>query len=826
MALDRQGNHAHHAQFQVDGMTCASCVGRVQKAIEKVPGVVVASVNLATETADVQFGDAASPQQITDAITSAGYATREELITLGIEGMTCASCVGRVERALGAAPGVIEATVNLAAETAQVRYGSGLQSAATLAGIVDKAGYTARVAQDVDSADRDARRDAEITALGHKVAWAVVLGLPVFVLAMGAHFIPGMRDLIAGLVGMRTSWAVQFILTTLVMAGPGRVFLLKGFPALWRLAPDMNSLVALGTTAAWIFSTAVLFVPGVIPVASRGVYFEAAAVIVTLILFGRWLEARAKGRTGAAIRHLVGLRPKSARRETNGVVSDVPLEDVRSGDILHLRPGESIAVDGEVIDGSSHIDESMITGEPLPVKKSTGDPVTGGTINTTGSIRYRATHVGADTVLASIIRMVEQAQGAKLPIQALVDKVTLWFVPVVLGVAALTFAVWLALGPDLVHALVASVAVLIIACPCAMGLATPTSIMVGTGRGAELGVLFRKGDALQSLSKVRVVVFDKTGTLTEGKPVMTDFQPAQGVDAARALAAVAALESRSEHPIAAAILAAAKEQDLTLPDLVDFGAEPGYGVCATLDGQTVAVGADRYMKKLGVEIGALADASHALAAEGKTPIFAAQAGHITAVLAVADRVKDSTPAAIKALKSLGLRVAMLTGDNAVSAAVVASSLGIDDVVAEVLPGGKVDSLVDLGSKYGPVAFVGDGINDAPALAHADVGIAIGTGTDVAIESADVVLMSGDLGGVPRAIRLSRSVMTNIRQNLFWAFGYNALLIPVAAGALYPVYGLLLSPMIAAGAMGLSSVFVLSNALRLRTFKFNQEEPAA
>ena len=807
------------ARFHVEGMTCASCVGRVQRAIEAVPGVQAASVNLATETAEVTFGGAATPALIAEAIHKVGYQTTEDDVILQIEGMTCASCVGRVERALKAVPGVVDASVNLASETAHVSFESGLTSGAALAEVVTAAGYKSSVAQTSDSAASEERRDAEIETLRRNTLLATALGIPVFLLAMVPHFIPGAHHLLANTIGIQTSWIIQMVLTTLVMAGPGRMFLTKGFPALFKLAPDMNSLVALGTTAAWAFSVVATLAPSALPGLALGVYFESAAVIVILILFGRWLEARAKGRTGAAIKHLVGLRPKTAEVLRNGVFVDLPVNDIRVGDTLRAKPGERIAVDGEITEGATYIDESMISGEPLPVQKSIGSEVTGGTINTTGAFSYRATRIGADTVLARIIRMVEDAQGAKLPIQALVDKVTLWFVPAVLVVASLTVAVWLVFGPSpvLSHALVAGVAVLIIACPCAMGLATPTSIMVGTGRGAELGVLFRKGDALQALSSVKVVAVDKTGTLTMGTPSLTDFTPADGFDRGELLGLVAAVEARSEHPIARAIVTGAEAEGHKIVKVKDFESIIGFGAQGIVNEQKISVGADRFMTRIGADLGALAAQGQTLGSQGKTPLYMAVDGKAAAVLAVSDQIRPTTAKAIDSFHQIGLKVAMITGDNHKTAEAVARSLGIDEVLAEVLPEGKVDRITALKAKYGSVAFIGDGINDAPALASATVGIAIGTGTDVAIESADVVLMSGDLTAASDAIKLSKAVMHNIRQNLFWAFGYNVLLIPVAAGVLYPFYGLLLSPMIAAGAMAMSSVFVLGNALRLRTF---------
>jgi len=517
----------------------------------------------------------------------------------------------------------------------------------------------------------------------------------------------------------------------------------------------------------------------------------------------------------------MGLQARTARVERNGEAVELPAAEVRAGDVVLVRPGERVPVDGEVLDGSSYVDESMVTGEPVPVEKSAGARVVGGTVNKAGAFRFRATAVGADTVLAQIVRMVEAAQGSKLPIQALVDRVTLWFVPAVMAVAVLTFAAWLAFGPSpaLTFALVNAVAVLIIACPCAMGLATPTSIMVGTGRAAEMGVLFRKGEALQTLREAAVVAVDKTGTLTKGRPELTDLAPAPGFDADEVLALIAAVEARSEHPVAEAIVAAARACGLTLPEVGSFVATPGFGVEAVVAGRRVAVGADRLMARLGLDVAAFADDAARLGDEGKTPLYAAVDGRLAAAIAVADPIRETTPAAIAALHALGLKVAMVTGDNRRTAGAIARQLGIDEVEAEVLPDGKVAVVERL--KAGgtrKVAFVGDGINDAPALAAADVGLAIGTGTDIAIESADVVLMSGDLRAVPDAIGLSQATMRNIRQNLFWAFAYNAALIPVAAGALYPTLGLLLSPILAAAAMGLSSVFVLTNALRLRGFR--------
>ncbi len=807
----------------VEGMTCASCVGRVERALKAVPGVDSASVNLATERADLTFSGAADPQAAVHAIENAGYTVREETTELAIEEMTCASCVGRVEKALNQLPGVLEANVNLATERARVRHLAGVVSITDLEAAVEKAGYRPRRLSTATASTEDQdteRREHEARGLRRSLLIAAILTLPVFILEMGSHLIPTMHHWVLGVLGEQTSWYLQFVLTTLVLFGPGLRFFRKGIPALLRGAPDMNSLVSVGTVAAYGYSVVTTFIPEVLPQGTANVYYEAAAVIVTLILLGRTLEARAKGRTSQAIKRLVGLQAKTARVERNGETVEIPLDQVALGDIVLVRPGEKVPVDGEVVEGTSYVDESMITGEPVPVQKGVGADVVGGTINKTGAFNFRVTKIGANTVLAQIIRLVEEAQGSKLPIQALVDKVTMWFVPAVMAAAALTFLVWLVFGPSpaLTFALINAVAVLIIACPCAMGLATPTSIMVGTGRAAEFGVLFRKGEALQALRDVSIIALDKTGTLTKGRPELTDLVPAEGFEYDEVLALVAAVETRSEHPIAEAIVAAARQQSMTLAAIESFEATPGFGVSASVAGRTVAVGADRFMTQLGLDVSSLQQSAQRLGEQGKSPLYAAIDGRLAAVIAVADPIKESTPEAIKALHALGLKVAMITGDNAATAAAIAKQLGIDEVAAEVLPDGKVAALQKLRSGGARVAFVGDGINDAPALAEADVGLAIGTGTDVAIEAADVVLMSGDLRGVPNAIALSQATIRNIKQNLFWAFAYNAVLIPVAAGAIYPLNGTLLSPIFAAAAMALSSVFVLGNALRLKGFQ--------
>lgn len=808
------------SSLQIKGMSCASCVSRIETALKKVDGVTNASVNLATERAEITSNTPIDSEALIKAVEHAGYEVADAATELSIDGMTCASCVSRVEKALKAVPGVKEANVNLATERATI---IGTANVDALISAVDKAGYDAKEIQAAipNQTEHLEKKDQERAALKRDLILATVLALPVFILEMGSHLIPGVHQFIAQTIGLQNSWYLQFILTTLVLVIPGRRFYIHGLPALLRLAPDMNSLVAVGTLAAYLFSIIATFMPSALPAGTVNVYYEAAAVIVALILLGRFLEAKAKGRTSEAIQRLVSLQAKVAHVSRNNQIIDIPIDQVVVGDFIIVKPGERVPVDGKVVEGKSFVDESMITGEPIPVEKSIDSEVVGGTINQNGTLSFTAVAVGGETMLAHIIRLVEQAQGSKMPIQAVVDKITLWFVPAVMLAAVLTFLIWLIFGPSpaLTFALVNAVAVLIIACPCAMGLATPTSIMVGTGRGAELGVLFRKGEALQLLKDAKIVAVDKTGTLTEGHPVLTDFEVTEAFERDFVLSRVAAVESRSEHPIAKAIVDAATKENLIFPKVDQFDSVTGMGVYAQInEKEEIHIGADRYMQQLNIDISPFANAAQRLGDEGKSPLYVAIQGKLAGIIAVADPIKSTTPSAIKALHQLGLKVAMVTGDNARTAQAIARQLGIDEVIAEVLPEGKVKAVQTLKVKYGNIAFVGDGINDAPALAEADVGLAIGTGTDVAIESADVVLMSGNLQGVANAIALSKATIGNIHQNLFWAFAYNTMLIPVAAGLLYPAYGILLSPIFAAGAMALSSVFVLANALRLRRFQ--------
>jgi heavy metal translocating P-type ATPase len=754
-------------------------------------------------------------------------------LELNIDGMTCAACVRRVETVLKKVPGVTEAHVNLAARRASIQAPHALiteELKLQLVAAVQKAGYEGTIEEpDTTPKSLAHKSQLEIRDLKRQFIIAALLTLPVFVMEMGGHMIPALHHALSALIPMGVQHIISAVLTTLVLAWPGRHFFTQGLKALFQAQPEMNSLVAVGAGSAWVYSMVVLIAPELVPEASRHVYFEAAAVIVTLILLGRLFEARARGNTGAAIEHLIGLQPRTARIIEDGQDKDVPIESVKPGDLLRVRPGEKIPVDGVVVDGEPYIDMAMITGEPIPVGLKAGDSVAGGTLNTTVGFTFKATHTGSDTMLARIIRMVQSAQDAKLPIQAVVDKVTAVFVPVIMVIALITFVTWFALTGDVSAALVSAVAVLIIACPCAMGLATPTSIMVGTGRAAQLGILFRQGDALQQLQHVTTVAFDKTGTLTQGHPTLTHIHTiSPQFDAETLLRIVAALQTQSEHPIARAIVDAVKDrvsgQEVALI-AKDFKAIKGQGVTATVqcNGQllSVAVGSAALMQSFGaraLDPGALDQKINDWARQGHTPVHVAVGTDVVGALAVSDPIKPEAKETIHQLTQRGIACAMITGDHPLTAQAVAQELGIKIVHAQVKPDEKVQAIEPLMKKGSIVAFVGDGINDAPALAAADVGIAIGTGTDVAIEAASVVLMSGNLAKVVTALDVSKATLRNIHQNLFWAFGYNVALVPVAAGVLYPVNGTLLSPMLAAAAMGFSSVFVVTNALRLRFLK--------
>lgn len=808
-------------QIPVRGMTCASCAGRVERGLLKVPGVEQAVVNLVTGEVIVSLAQPVALQTLIEAVEESGYQVPLHGYDFAVSGMNCGSCVGRIEKALAESPIAISYQVNLATKQAHVQLLAG-EDPELISQWLTEHNYPAEVLADNQrkADDLNSRQEEEQGQLKKQLKYAFLFATPLFILEMGAHFIPPFHAFLERTFNTQHLWYVQALLAALVMFGPGREILVMGWHGLRRLAPDMNSLVALGTMSAFGYSMIATFVPQILPADTVNVYFEAAAVIIALILLGRYLEARAKGNASDAIKRLINLQPREARVLVDGKSIDKPVAEIRPGEILEIRPGERIALDGVVISGSSFVDESMLTGEPIPVEKETDAKVIGGTVNQAGSLQVQVEQVGANTVLAHIIRLVEQAQGSKLPIQDLVDKVTLWFVPAVMVAALLTFIVWMifAPAPALSLALVNAVAVLIIACPCAMGLATPTSIMVGTGRAAQLGILFRQGQALQELRDVQVVAVDKTGTLTEGKPQLTDFTVTEGQQEDAVLAVVAAVEQQSEHPIALAIVQAAEQRELQIPAISEFQSITGMGVQATVDGKLVQIGADRFMDSLGVSVADFAAQAQQLGEQGKSPMYAAIDGQLVVMMAVSDPIKSSSKAAIDHLHKQGLQVAMITGDNQHTAEAIAKQLGIDHVVAQVLPEAKVEAVKELQDKYGKVAYVGDGINDAPALAAAEVGIAIGTGTDIAMDAADVVLMSGHLTGVINALALSKATLRNISQNLFWAFAYNIALIPVAAGILYPFNGMLLSPILAATAMALSSVFVVTNALRLRGFK--------
>ncbi len=810
----------------VKGMTCASCVARVERALRKQPGVTEANVNLATERASVEYdpaqGDVAD---LLESIHKAGYEPDVAEATVGVKGMTCASCVARVERRVGKVPGVLEVSVNLSTEKAHVRYLPGAAGPADIAEAIRQAGY-----EPVEEAAAQAGTagESEARALARSVLLAAALSIPVFAIAM-LLVAPGVQHVLTALMPERAWSILELVLITPVQFYAGWRFYRSGWAELRHLSPGMNSLVMLGSNAAYWYSVVALAVPFLFPAGTAHTYFDAAGMIVTLILLGRYLEAIAKGRTSQAIRSLIRLQARSARVVRDGEERELPIEQVQVEDIVQVRPGERIPVDGEVVEGASYVDESMITGEPVPVAKRPGDRVVGGTVNRNGSLRFSATDVGGDTVLSQIIRMVEDAQAEKPAIQAVADRIAGVFVPLVMAAAVATFILWLALGPApaLSLAFVTAVSVLLIACPCAMGLATPTAVMVGTGKGAEMGVLFRRGTALETLARVDTVILDKTGTLTRGRPELTDFEVAAGLDRDDTLRLVAAAEADSEHPVAEAIVRAARAGNADLPTAAEFEADPGHGIQATVAGHRVNVGADRYMRRLAVDIGPLAERAGNMAKEAKTPLYAAIDGRLAAVIAVADPPKEESHETIAALHALGLKVAMVTGDNRATAEAVASRLGIDRVLAEVLPEQKAEEVRRLQGEGASIAFVGDGINDAPALTRADVGIAIGTGTDIAIEAGDVVLMRGDLWGILNALRLARRTLRTIHMNFLWAYGYNVVLIPVAAGVLYPLSGFLLNPMLAAAAMSVSSVFVLSNSLRLRRFRAaTWQRPAA
>jgi Cu+-exporting ATPase len=806
-------------EIPILNLDCATCVQTVERSINELEGVKKASVNFVNSKAHVTY----DPSQITlldmeRAIKKAGYEVGGAEAQIGVKDLRCASCVTFIEDTLMHKPGVLNARVNVATQKAVIQYLPGMASPRTLTQAIESAGYkTFDPAAAAGAAAEDPERAArlkEYRDLRNRFVFAAALAAIVLVLTFG-EFIPVLKS-----IPTQVSWIILFVLTTPVLFWAGSRFFIGAWSATRHRTADMNTLIALGTGAAYLYSAVATFLPGVLPEGLRAVYYDTTAIIIALILMGQVLEARAKGQTNEAIRKLMGLQAKTARVLRNGQEEDIPVEEVLVGDIVIVRPGEKVPVDGLVIEGASSVDESMITGESIPVSKKPDDEVIGATLNKTGSFRFRATKVGKDTALSQIIQLVQQAQGTKAPIQRMADVISGYFVPVVILVAIWSFAIWFVFGPApvLLHALVTAVTVLIIACPCALGLATPTSIMVGTGKGAENGILIRSAEALETAHKLNTIVLDKTGTITKGKPELTDVVITDKLGENELLRLAASVEKASEHPLALAIVDGARDRQIALVDASDFTAVPGHGVKALVDGHHMALGNPKLMTQVGANLDGIEPHAQELADNGKTPIYVAVDGHIAGIVAVADTVKEDSREAIARLQKLGLEVVMITGDNRRTAEAIARQVSIDRVLAEVLPEDKALTVRKLQQEGKVVGMVGDGINDAPALAQADVGLAIGTGTDVAIEASDITLIKGSLTGVAVAIELSKATMRNIQQNLFGSFIYNSLGVPIAAGLLYPFFGILLSPIIASAAMALSSVTVVSNALRLRGFR--------
>jgi Cu+-exporting ATPase len=832
---------AAECQLPVQGMTCASCVGRVERALRSVPGVQEANVNFAMQRVSLKYDTSATnPGELTQVIEKAGYQVpraqppEPTSVDLTIIGMTCAACVRRIENALHAVPGVKKATVNLATQRASVLYEPDRATLPDLARAITKAGYQV---PDRDTTASPARPDGsnraavlelaeqqEQRAIRRDFLVAVILTVPLLIIAMSHGAIPGTD-------GAFGAW-LQLALATPVVFGPGRRFLRLAWSALRHRTTDMNTLVSIGVLAAWGYSTWAVVAPGLLPHAGHDmrphIYFEAAAAIITFVLLGKLLETRARRRLADAVRGLVALVPPSAYRIRDGREEEVPVSALAPGDTVLVRPGERVPVDGEIIRGASAVDESMLTGESLPVDKQEGAVVYGGTLNQSGALTMRVTRTGGDTALARIVDAVEQAQGSRAPIARLADIVSSYFVPIVIGIATVTLLVWFALDPSVAGLAIAVerfVAVLVIACPCALGLATPAAVAVGTGRGAELGILVKGGEALEAASHVDMVLLDKTGTLTTGKPELTDVVSTSHLEEIQLLSLVASVERESEHPVARAIVDGALARGARLEEVSRFVMEPGYGVEGMVADKTIRIGTSAWLTKGGVDTCDFESEAERLAEHGRTPSFVAVDGALAGLIAVADRPTDEAKSVIASLKRLGIQAAVVTGDRFRTAKAVAAHLGIERVIAEVKPAEKARVVADERSRGRIVAMVGDGINDAPALAGAHVGIAVGTGTDIAMAAADVVLLRGGISALPAALRLARGTMRTIRQNLFWAFIYNVIGIPVAAGALYPFFGWLLSPVLASAAMSLSSVSVLANSLRLRRFGDKQGRAA-
>lgn len=812
----------------VEGMSCASCSSTVEKVVSKLSGVEKASVNLATEKLDVTYDTTKLTEaDIAKAVRDAGYEIREQLITnqFDVEGMSCASCSSTIEKVVGKLDGVKEVSVNLATEEMSVSYNPDVLTKSAIIQSVEAAGYKAidKQISTEEKMTKEENKEKHIEVMWNRFVSSAIFTIPLLYLSMGHMIGLPLPSVINPVHSPQLFALIQFILTIPVIA-IGWPFFTVGFKSLVKRHPNMDSLVALGTSAATIYS-----LYGTIQVFmgdtsfAMNLYYESAATILTLITLGKYFEAVSKGKTSEAIKTLINLAPKTASVIRNEVEQTIPVEEVVLDDIVMVRPGEKIPVDGVIISGNSSVDESMITGESIPVEKKSGDNVVSASINKTGSFKFKATKVGKDTTLSQIIKLVEEAQGSKAPIAQLADKVSGVFVPIVIGLAIISGLLWYFLGQESwVFALTITISVLVIACPCALGLATPTAIMVGTGKGAENGILIKSGEALEIAHKLDTIVFDKTGTITQGKPIVTDVLVFNQLSQEELLILAASAETHSEHPLGVAIVEKAKEQHLEFIKIDDFSAVPGKGIKVSVNNQIYYIGNKRLMLAQSISLDEKHDIVHELATQGKTPMYVANEQHIIGIIAVADPIKESSIKAVSTLKHLGKQVVMLTGDNELTAHAIAKQVGIDTVISEVLPEDKAQQVENLQKKGKQVGMVGDGINDAPALAQADIGLAIGNGTDVAIESADIVLMNEDLKTVVTAIELSDATMRNIKENLFWAFGYNILGIPVAMGILYIFGGPLLNPMIAGAAMSFSSVSVLLNALRLKRFKPKQK----
>ncbi|WP_084820797.1 heavy metal translocating P-type ATPase [Clostridium sp. C8] len=811
--------------LKIEGMTCAACAKAVERASKKLQGVTEANVNFATEKLNINFDETkVSLGDIQTAIEKAGYKAIVESSakTLKIQGMTCAACAKTIERVTKKLDGVMESNVNFATEKLNISYDPLKVRISDIKKAVEKAGYKALEEETTVDADKE-RKEREIKTLWKKFVISAIFTVPLLVITMGHMFGEPLGfhlpDIIDPMKNSRNFGMIQLILVLPVIVA-GYKFFTVGFKSLFKGSPNMDSLIAIGTSAAFLYGIfAIIQIYGGNVDYAYDLYFEAAGVIITLILLGKYLEAVTKGKTSEAIKKLMGLAPKTAIIIRDGKEVETPIEEVEVGDIIVVKPGEKMPVDGEVVEGITSVDESMLTGESMPVEKNIGDKIIGASINKNGSIKYKATRVGKDTALAQIIKLVEDAQGSKAPIAKMADIISGYFVPVVISIAVLSAAAWYWFGGETgVFSLTIFISVLVIACPCALGLATPTAIMVGTGKGAEYGVLIKSGVALETAHKVKTIVFDKTGTITEGKPKVTDIVVTNGITENELLQLAASAEKGSEHPLGEAIVKGAEEKELEFKKLDFFKAIPGHGIEVKIDSKDILLGNRKLMVESNISLENLEETSHKLAGEGKTPMYVAIDNKIAGIIAVADTVKENSKKAIEQLHKMGIEVAMITGDNKRTAEAIAKQVGIDRILAEVLPQDKANEVKKLQAEGKKVAMVGDGINDAPALAQADIGIAIGSGTDVAMESADIVLMRSDLMDVPTAIQLSKKTILNIKENLFWAFAYNTLGIPVAMGILYIFGGPRLNPIIAAAAMSFSSVSVLLNALRLKGFK--------